>query len=281
MKKYLVVIIAVLTAACFYSCDKIEGPYVTIQDTEDVTADFPELDPSTVYRKIFFEEYTAHRCPNCPRGHERLETLQETYGDTLVAMAIHATTLATPIAEFPADFRTDAGNELTALYNIDGIPAAIINRGMVSGGLGLTMWTPKLKQADRTVYAAIQLVNQYGFPSADNLKVNAKVTMLAGYPNPLRLALYLVEDGIVSRQMYDTEVIEDYVHNHMLRAAINGTFGEIITPDGMMENNASYTYAKSISFAGKDWNPDHCSVIAILYDKNDNAVLQVEKIKVR
>lgn len=281
MKKLLIVIFAVVLTTCFYSCDKIEGPYVVINENEDVTADFPDLDPSSVYRKIFFEEYTAHRCPNCPRGHERLETLQETYGDTLVAMAIHSTTLATPIAEFPADFRTEAGNELTALYNIDGIPAAIINRGMVSGGLGLTMWTPKLKQADRTVYAAIQLVNQFGLTNADVLKVNAKVTMLADYPNPLRLALYLVEDGIVSRQMYDTEVIEDYVHNHMLRAAINGTYGVNITPDGMLQNNTSYTYAKSISFAGKDWNPDNCSVIAILYDKNDNAVIQVEKLNVR
>jgi len=281
MKKLFIVIIAVLTTASFYSCDKIEAPYMIINDKEEVTVDFPALDPNSVYRKILIEEFTGHRCPNCPRGHERLETLQAAYGDTLVPIAIHATTLATPTTEFPADFRTDAGNELTSYYNIDGIPAAVINRTMVAGGLGVTLWTPKLKQADRTVYAGIQLINQFGVNDPDVLKVNAKVTMLADYPRPLRLALYLVEDGIISPQMYDTEIIEDYEHNHLLRAALNGTFGQTITDDGKMQNNTAYTYAKSISFAGNSWNPDNCYVIAMLYDKEENAVIQVEKVKVR
>lgn len=281
MKKYFIVIITALTVVCFSSCDKIEGPYVTFNENEEVTAEFPPLDQSSVYRKIFFEEYTAHRCLNCPTGHAKLETLQETYGDTLVAMAIHATPLAAPLLpDYTADFRTGAGNDLRELYNIDGIPAGIINRNMMSGGYNTTMWTPMLKQADRTVYAAIQLVNE--FPtSEDVLKVNANVTMLADYPNPLRLAFYLVEDGVVSPQLKGQERIEDYVHNHMLRAAINGTYGVYITPDGMMQNNASYKYAKSISFAGKDWNPDNCYVIAILYDHVVKSVIQVEKLKVR
>ena len=52
MKKIFVMTIALFGLACLFSkCDKIEGPYYEILTNEDVDADFPELDPSTVYRK--------------------------------------------------------------------------------------------------------------------------------------------------------------------------------------------------------------------------------------
>ncbi|MCQ2284224.1 MAG: Omp28 family outer membrane lipoprotein [Bacteroidales bacterium] len=279
MKK---LILLITVATLFVACDKIEGPYAVPDQVDAVTIVFPPLDPTTVYRKVLIEEYTGHRCPNCPGGHQQLETLHGIFGDTLIPVAIHATTLAAPNPEFPNDFRTEAGNELANFYSIDGIPAAIINRGFEAGGWGPARWQSKINAVDRShVYAAIQLMNQYNMPSPNILKVNAKVTMLEDYAEPLRLSLFLVEDGVVSPQINGTEVIPDYVHNHMLRTAINGVYGDFLAPNGILEKGNAYTYGYSIDFNGKNWNPDNCFVIAILYDKENNEVLQVERLKVR
>lgn len=282
MKKYIIALVTILTAAMFVCCDKIEGPYITLNDTEEVTVEFPELDLNTVYRKVLIEEYTGHRCPNCPAGHDKLNELHEIFGDTLIPVGIHATTLAAPTAEFPNDFRTEVGTELANLYNIDGIPAAIINRGMEIGGFGPQRWLTKINAVDRSkVYAAIQVINQNDAAQADLFKINVKVTMMEDYSSPLRLSLFLVEDGIVSPQIRGTEVIEDYVHNHMLRMGINGTFGELLTVDGILQKGADYKLGRKLDISGKGYNADNCYVVAMLYDKNNNEVLQVERVKLK
>ena len=138
----------------------------------------------------------------------------------------------------------------------------------------------KLAAEDRTPKAAIQLVNQY---ANNTLKVNAKVTMLQDYSQPLRLSFLLIEDNIIKPQLKHSETILDYTHKHVLRAGLNGTFGDMLTGDGILQKDSAYTYGRSITFAGHDWNPDNCSVVAILYykDKLKGEVLQVEQLPVK
>lgn len=280
MKKIIALLL--FTAGILIACDRIEGPYLIPSEVEEVTVEFPELDKSNVFRKLLIEEFTGHHCPNCPDGHQELDRLHTIFGDTLVMVGIHAGALAAPQATDPVfsyDFRTEVGNELRTFFNIDGIPVAIINRhpNIVSPA----RWQSKLEAESRTPVAAIQLINQYGTSQTDVLKVNAKVTMLADYPNALRLSLYIIEDNIIKPQLDGTETIPDYVHNHVLRASLNGTFGDLLTSDGILQKDGAYTYGRSITFAGHDWNPDNCSVVAILHDKANGEVLQVEQVRVK
>lgn len=280
MKKIIALLL--FTAGILIACDRIEGPYLIPSEVEEVTVEFPELDKSNVFRKLLIEEFTGHHCPNCPDGHQELDRLHTIFGDTLVMVGIHAGALAAPQATDPVfsyDFRTEVGNELRTFFNIDGIPVAIINRhpNIVSPA----RWQSKLEAESRTPVAAIQLINQYGTSHTDVLKVNAKVTMLADYPNALRLSLYIIEDNIIKPQLDGTETIPDYVHNHVLRASLNGTFGDLLTSDGILQKDGAYTYGRSITFAGHDWNPDNCSVVAILHDKANGEVLQVEQVRVK
>ena len=98
MKKInLIVTLAILLCA-FVSCDKIEGPYITPDESVETNVEFPDIDPNNVFRKVLIEEYTGHRCTNCPDGHRELASLHERYGDTLVAIGIHAGTFALPAA---------------------------------------------------------------------------------------------------------------------------------------------------------------------------------------
>lgn len=281
MKK-IFVFITVLSAILFFGCDKIEGPYLVPSENEEVTVTFPDLDVSSVYRKVLIEEYTGHHCMNCPTGHQKLEELHEIFGDTLVAVGIHAGPLAAPNAAegYPYDFRTEVGNDLKQEFAIDGIPAAIINRYPEPGGWGIARWLSKINAVDRSKpLAAIQLINEYNAQTG-MLKANAQVTLLEPCSNQLRLAFYLIEDGIVKPQLNGTEYIENYVHNHVLRASLNGTYGTLLNTNGYLETGKGYTLAHKINMSGHDWNPANCTVVAILYDRTAGDVLQVEVQKV-
>ena len=281
MKK-IFVFITVLAATIFAGCDRIEGPYLVPSENEEVTVTFPDLDVNNVYRKVLIEEFTGHRCMNCPNGHQKLEELHECFGDTLVAVGIHVGALAAPNAAegYPYDFRTEVGNELAHEFSIDGIPAAIINRVYEAGGWSIVRWQSKINAVDRSKpLAAIQLINEYNAQTG-MLKANAQVTLLEPCPNQLRLAFYLIEDGIVKPQLNGTEYVENYVHNHVLRASLNGTYGTLLNTNGYLETGKGYTLANKINMSGHDWNPANCTVVAILYDRTAGDVLQVEAMKV-
>lgn len=275
MKKTILFIVIVL---CFVACNKIESPYLTLSEQEDVDVVFPELDPNTVYRKILFDEYTGHLCPNCPSGHQVLEQLLDIYGDTLVAVCIHAGELAEPEAGMPYDFRTPTGDQLFIDYSIQYNPRAIINR--TGAPIDKSQWVNGVQNANRSLHAAIQIINQFS-ESNRSLKINTKTTLLEEYNQPVQLSLLLVEDNIIKPQKNNSQIVEDYVHNHVLRAGINGNYGEHISPEGLMSKDSSYLYGYSIDFNGTDWVPENCSVIAILLDESSKEVLQVEKTKVK
>jgi hypothetical protein len=282
MRKLLMLVVCALVALLFATCDKVEGPFYIIPENEDVTVVFPDLDPSSVYRKVLFEEFTGHRCTNCPDGHLKLEELQERYGDTLVAVGIHFGSLAKPVGEtFSYDFRTEAGNRIGEAYAIDAIPAAIINRNHKEGGWPRNQWLSVMPTIDRTkVPAAIQIINEYD-ENNKTVKSNVKVTLLQNYNNELHLVLLLLEDGIVKPQKDGSQDILDYVHNHVLRASLTDPFGYVLR-NGTVSWSAGDTemFASTIDFSETDWVPENCCVVAFLLDPVNEEVLQVEKLDV-
>lgn len=282
MKRIFLNIIAFVCMACFLlaGCDKIEGDFYQIVQNEDVTVTFSDINPDEVYRKILLEEFTGHRCTNCPQGHQTLESLHQQYGDTLVTVGIHYGALAKPFGSmFSYDFRTEVGNQIGDAFSIDGIPAAIVNRMDKNGGWPREQWASVLRDVDRSkVSAAVQLINEYDVASK-TLKANVKVTTLKAIDHQLRLILFVVEDGIVKPQKDGNQDIENYVHNHVLRCALTDAFGFVLT-NGSWNPGDSETYAASISFDGHDWIPENCQVVAALLDPITSEVLQVEKANV-
>ena len=283
MRKITTIVLAlILGVFMFTACDKVDGPFYEVLTQEDVTVTFPDIDPASVYRKMLVEEFTGHRCTNCPQGHQILENLHEQYGDTLVTVGIHSGSLAKPSGSlFSYDFRTEAGNQIGETYVIDAIPAAIMNRNDKIGGWMRDQWANVIRDIDRSqVPAAVQLINQYD-DASKTLKANVKVTLLQDYSNPLRLVVFVIEDGIVKPQKDGSQDIEDYVHNHVLRAALTDPFGFPLRNNQAWTAGDSETYAVSIDIANTDWKPGNCSVVAFLYDPINKDVLQVEQVAVK
>lgn len=283
MKKIITILfVSIGTVFFLNSCDKIEGPYYQVQVNEAVNVEFPPLDETQVYRKLYMEEFTGHRCVNCPAGHEIIEQLKNQYGDTLVVVGIHYGSLAKPQSSglYTYDFRTEDGNTIGDYYNIDAIPSAIINRVYESGGWQRDQWGSILRNQSREVYAALQLINEYN-PENKTVKANVKVTALKSSTVPYKLMLFLIEDGIVKPQKNGTENIEDYVHNHVLRATFHHQpMGMELNNGNVLEAGNSFVYATSLDMSNTDWVPENCSVVAVLYDDNLKTVLQAETVPV-
>lgn len=282
MKKITTIVSALVVICCLLAgCDKIEGNFYEILNNEDVSVTFPDVDPNTVYRKILLEEFTGHRCTNCPQGHQILDVLHQQYGDTLVIVGIHYGSLAKPSGSlFSYDFRTEEGNAIGDAYAIDGIPKAIVNRNYMPGGWGRDQWANVVRYIDRSqVPAAVQLINEYDDASM-TLKANVKVTMLENYDHPLRLVVFVIEDGIVKPQKDGNQDIENYVHNHVLRAALTDPFGFPLHDNDAWTVGDTETFAVSVGMANTDWVPDNCSVVAFLFDPLNYDVLQVEQVAV-
>ncbi len=89
----------------------------------------------------------------------------------------------------------------------------------------------------------------------------------------------MLEDGIISPQKtnddnYEDGIIYDYEHNNVLRAAINDTWGEPLSEEGVLPNESFFkSYFKALD---ENWNYQNCKVLAIVYNAETNEVLQAE-----
>lgn len=277
MKKITFILTFVAMAFLVASCDKIEGPYLQYDESVETTVVFPELDKTAVYKKVLVEEFTGHRCTNCPEGHRLLASLSATYGDTLVAVCAHAGSFANPNAKFPADFRTEEGTALYSDFSVGATPRALFNQSQYNGAYGVDManWSQAIGQfSQQPAVAAVQMINEF---ANGMLTAHTKTTFLTGYDQTVRLALYVIEDGIVSPQIDGGDTIADYVHSHVLRGSLNGTYGTFISDNGAVAVDTGYTKSYQLSCAGKSWDFARCSVVAILMDAESREVLQVEK----
>lgn len=274
-----------LVSLLLLSCDKIEPPYFKDSNLVQTDVDFPDILKDTVTRKILIEEYSAQQCQNCPtQGAGPLAQLLEKYPKKIEVVCMHAGALArpNPIPPFDYDFRTDFGTKLYQQYVLaegGGIPCAVVNRTRYQGmyPLGNVDWEAAVLSIDTQVYASIQLIAKF----ENNLLVaHTKTSFYQSIANPVVLSLLLIEDDIISPQMDGATIIENYVHNHVLRASLNGD-GTYLNSSGIIEKDSSYLQSHQVSFAEHDWNINNCSLVAFIFDESTGEVFQVNRIKAK
>ena len=96
------------------------------------------------------------------------------------------------------------------------------------------------------------------------------------------VVVYLTEDSIVNWQKdyvaTPSTDIENYVHRHVLRGSLNGTWGELV--DLAPAVNSIYTKSYSL-LLDNTWDENHCSIVAFVYETSSNEVIQAEEAHVK
>ena len=192
-------------------------------------------------RKILLEDFTGHTCGNCPCAAYEAIRLDTTYKGRIIVVASHVGFFAEPYTN-GTKFRTD-------------------------------FRTPAGTE-----------VNDYFQIDAQGLPQGNSKYLKEGNSNH-QLVVYVVEDSIINWQKFysscggvDKE-ISDYVHRHVLRGAVNSTWGDALYTAGSIipigtSVNKSYTQVLD-----PIWEAKHIYFVAFIQDNVTKEVVQVEEVK--
>lgn len=260
----LIILIFTITA-----CDVIEEPYLVPLGEKP-----PE--PGVKVKKVLLEEFTGHKCPNCPEATEEAKNLKGIYGEQIVIMAIHAGGLATPDASglYTADFTTSTGNTVYAKYDPGYVPCGSVNR-MNDKAEFYTSWQADVETLLTEPQEANIVINSTFDDINFALDVTVDVEFLVDLTGTYNLCFYVLESGIIAPQLSDTGDIPVYQHDHMLRGSHGGAWGlEIASGNILAGETASKEFQVTIE---QGWIPEETSVVAFITDDATFRVLQAEE----
>lgn len=236
---------------------------------------FINVKPAEVGRAVLIEDLTGQRCINCPTGTDIITGIIKTYGeDNVIAVGIHCGPLGFAGNSERVGLKTDTGDEYYTHWangtNL-GQPSAIFNRKKGKGPIdNLNNWAAEVGLIiSEKANLSVNIANAY---DAKTRKLTTKVGAF-GVNGTVsgKLQVWIVEDGIKAMQlMPDGSANQEYIHNHVFRAAVNGTWGEDITVKEGETTSNDYSYVLP-----ETWNADNISVVAFVY--NGNGVENVAK----
>lgn len=281
-------ILGLLIGAISYtSCDIVEPPYGTQFEVPD-TVQFPppQFTPNTAaVKNILLEDYTGHRCGNCPEAGLVLKSLVEANNGRVIGLAVHVSEVfgAPKLPDYPEDFRTPTGDAFDATFGISsaGQPNGMVNRKLFSGNrvVNPSQWSSQTAALLSTSATPIDIqIANYSDTLQNRIVSYVYTAFLAAVPGNIKLGLYVVQDSIIAPQKwygmgFPNDHDTDYVHMHMLRGNINGIWGETIASGGAVQGQSS---RRDYSFSLQPgWVPKNCKVLAIVYDADTYEVIQV------
>ncbi len=260
------------------SCDKVEPPYITSNHHPIDTSHTQHI------KKILVEDYTGHLCVNCPAAHDVLAQLIDLYPNQIIPISLHVGSFATPInaSYFGEDFRTQEGEELSNYFGNDaaGLPNGMVNRKEFSENkiLSSDQWGTAISEVlQETQTMDFNITNTFD-STQRKLSTKVDISFLQDFTQTLYLCVYLIEDSIVGWQKdnrVNPEDIPDYMHRHVMRGSLNGTWGEKIIGTTSQSNIVTMQYNNfqlDTSFV-----PVHCSVVVFAYDSASYEIFQADE----
>lgn len=217
-----------------------------------------------VNRNVLIEDFTGQTCINCPKATEKINQMKEVYDDHVVAVAIHSGSFALKA------MKTDEGNEYwnTWFDSMTGQPIAKINRGEATNDYD--NWAVEVAAA-MSVPTDVELSATITYSERDSM-INIVASTMGTPGKTVKIQAWVTENNIVARQdMPDGSHNRDYVHNHVFRAAVNGTWGEEFTY-GQEASNFEWGIK-----ARPAWKPLDMNAVVFVYD--ENGVCQVTEVE--
>jgi hypothetical protein len=200
-------------------------------------------------RKVFFEQFTTAKCPNCPPAHEYLDQFVPSFNN-VVWMSHHA-------GYYTDALTIDESVEMEAMFNDGGAtyaPAAMLDRTQYPGNPGPAMSvgevTPESLQAAAEVPAFVTVdITNVTFNS-ETREISATVSGtvvsdISAYNDP-RVGFYIKEDNVkINQAQSGSNLGRNYVHNHSIRASLSDVWGDA----GVITNAATNgTFTKTYTY---------------------------------
>lgn len=294
------IIIAGLLSLVLISCDVINAPYEkNPQDPSDTLL----KDTSTTITRtgglqhVLLEDYTGQLCGNCPEAADIADEIYKANGGRVIVTAIHAGIFAKKeMPDYEHDFTTPTGDALDAAFKISraGNPNGLVNRVTINNRIvqGHPTWeTVVEQQLQRTPVLDLGMSHTY-YPETKTLVVTVRTEALDDIDAPANVSVWLQENNIIADQKDYRKTpshIKDYNFSHVLRASMNGTWGDTLSKAPSAKGTKStmtfrYTIpAEKLNSADtlNYWNLKNFEIVAFAHKASTNKeVLQVVKRKI-
>ena len=258
------------------SCDVIDQPFKgNIQDTTSTQQQ----------RNVLIEDFTGHRCKNCPKASKAIEALVDAYGSRIIGLAIHAGpgNFTNTNTDYPTDFTTPEGKTIQNFFGTNFLPVGMVNReNWTASGNGhwsaYTNWPTLSSEAiDSTLHIALE---------ASATVVNDTVLEIdaEGFPqtpllHDLSIVVLIKESAIVSPQLMPDDTRDSgYVHMNVLRDFVTDTWGTSFGTSPMVPGDEL-----SKSFVGTwntSWIKANAAAVVYVYNPTNYRILQVIEVPV-
>lgn len=246
----------------------------------------PETD-----RVVLLEELTGASCPNCPKGSAAVEAILQKYKDKVAAIAIHGDFLAQPVdGRSKYDFRNPKAKDLENWFKpFLGKPCATVNRielndpdqkyATVSTGLWQSMIEKELSKPNQL---SLIMNNDYD-PDTRIINIDITAIPVADLDGSYNISIFLTESGITDAQINGNVIVDDYVHNHVLRDIITRFDGDFFGSDMKQGTRIkkNYTYTLPDNKDGL-WNADKMDIVIAIHKSGgtDRTIIQATQSKV-
>ena len=263
------------------SCDVIDEPFKDSISPIDTVGLVQSDTIIQTQKAVLIEDFTGHRCKNCPKASKAINELDSLFDSQVVPLAIHAgpSNFTGVNNEYPTDFTTEYGDDLATHFGISAMPMGLVQRIDYpnSHQKTYTAWSgiTNLELA-KSPEALFTLSTEYDAPNRIGV-LNYSVEIISNQSNPLWVAVYIKETGIISPQlMPNNSRNETYVHKNVFRSAPLGPFGISISENG---GTSGQTFTGSVT-ANLDplWDANECEWVILIYDRSNYKVIQPASI---
>jgi len=267
--------ILLLLALLFGSCDEKE---VMIPEFEQPDSD----------QVVLVEKLTGVSCPNCPTGGAELERMKGQFGDNIAVVSIYTPFLGQPKENSKYDFRTQYGVQIEdhlGLYL--GKPAASINRKLFPGEqyrpiANLGSWASYvLSELQDFAPLTIDVEHEFNTDSRE-LTMDFSITGRDFMEGDYRFTVYVIESGIIDPQEHPSGVIDNYVHNNVLRKVISSVTGDLLSTELSPHESVNRSYSFTLPEEDGWWVAEKCSIVAFVSERTSESrdVLQTVKFNI-
>lgn len=256
------------------ACDTIDPEEYTVYDGAQISWGAAPAAPEAVQR-AYVEKYTGPKCTNCPRADETLDAAHHQYGDRLVVVSInHPTGQGEPFPNDP-DMRTPGGTTWDRYFGINAIPAAYLDRNTAMQYQG------DMATITDAIGAAIGVsptaaIGVQATAEGASVTIMADIQLLQEFNSPLTLTAAIIEDSLAYKQLhYMGGLVDDYVHNHMLRQVITSYWGaDLPAGQSLLRGTLRFTPASDIVL-------ENSHIVVFLSDKSSRRVINCASCKIQ
>ena len=290
--KFLITCFSLTAALIYQSCDYVRNAVPSTTGSSTTGSSTTGGTTGIIYRKVLIEDYTGHKCGNCPAAARELRKLDSIYTGKIVPMAVHAGFYAavTPASNppYPTDFKSQAGTDFDTFFgnSLAGNPNGLVNRTGYGSASFIKQWsdwgTSAYSMMSMPADFKISISNTYN--SSTNQVTTVVTTKAINTKTGIfNLVVVLTEDSIVAEQIdyslpMGSQYVSNYEFNHVLRGAVNSTWGDQIVAASINANDSVVkTYSNFQLSAG--WKSKKCKVVAFVYDAGATSLTQYEVLQ--